>query len=94
MKTRVDERIETCLQAKARFPRASAAACILNISRTGCRMRTQERTARVGTTVILELLNELYVTGEIVRDQKADCGVRFHRPLSEGVIDQIAAQLK
>lgn len=94
MKTRVDERIETFLQVQARFPSASAVVCILDISKNGCRIKTHDRSAKVGTTVVLELLNELYVSGEIVRDLETDCGVKFHRPVPEGVIDQIAAQPK
>lgn len=94
MKTRADERLETCFLAEARFAGASGVVCILDISVSGCRMKTDLKPARLGAKVVLTLAGDHYASGEIVRRLESECGVQFHRPLSIVVIDQIAAQLE
>jgi hypothetical protein len=94
MKTRVEERLQTCFLAEARFPRASTVVCILDISKSGCLMRTDDQFAKAGATVVLKLAEDHYASGEIVRKLGTDCGVQFHRPLGDEIIDHIAARLE
>lgn len=93
MKTRVDERVQTCFPVQVRFPGASAGVCIRDISISGCRIKTDDKSARVGATIVLQLTDDTYTSGEIVRRLGTDFGVRFHRPVAEVIIDQIAARL-
>lgn len=94
MKTRVNNRVQTWFSSEARFPGASAVASILDISISGCRMKTDEKSAKIGTTIVLQLADNHYASGEIVRKVGTNFGVHFHRPVGDAIIDQIAARLE
>lgn len=94
MKTRVNNRVQTWFSSEARFSGASAVVSILDISISGCRMKTDEESAKIGTTIILQLADDHYASGEIVRKVATNFGVHFHRPVDDAIINQIAARLK
>lgn len=94
MKTRVNDRVQTWFRSEARFPGASAVVRILDISISGCRMKTDDNSAKVGATIVLQLADDHYASGEIVRKVGTEFGVQFHRPVGDMIIDQIAARLE
>lgn len=92
MQVREGERVSCEFRTKARFPKSSAVVAILDVSTTGCRIRTDARQAKIGSTIIVELAVGQFASGEVVRSAEDCFGVCFHRPVSPEIIDQIAAR--
>ena len=93
MKVREQERIQTHFLSAARIPASQAEVTIVDVSETGCRIITDCKSAKIGTTIILALPNDQYASGQIVWIHLEECGVHFHKPVSLDSIDSIAAHL-
>lgn len=92
MKNRVEERIEICLAREGMtFAEPDSNFLVLDISSGGCRVRTALDSMRIGTTVVLKFSEAEQVAGQVAWKQRGECGVEFFRPLSDEVIDKIAA---
>ncbi|WP_338242331.1 PilZ domain-containing protein [Aurantiacibacter hainanensis] len=83
---RLEERREINLPTTARIPHADAQITVLNLSATGCKLRTATEAARLGCTVLVRLSAEDEVSGQIVWRQGEICGVHFHRQIPAEMI--------
>lgn len=90
MKVRTDERFGSDLATVARFPESGIALSVVDVSHTGCRIRSGSELARVGATIIITISELADVSGEIVWAKDGYSGVRFHMPISDKLVDQIA----
>lgn len=90
MRVRGDERFGSDLATVARLPATGIALSVVDVSHTGCRIRADSELARVGATIIITISDLADVSGEIVWAEGGYCGVRFHTPISDELVDQIA----
>lgn len=83
---RSGERREINLPTLARIPHADARITVLNLSATGCKLRTDSEAACKGTTVLVRLSAVDEIPGQIVWREQDLCGVHFHREIPAEMI--------
>lgn len=93
MNVREQERIQTHYLSAVRVPASQAEVTIIEVSETRCRIMTESKSAKIGTTIILALPNDQYASGQIVWKHREECGVHFHKSICLASIDSIAAHL-
>ncbi len=66
---------------------ASLLRCtIRNLSPTGCLVECRGLPAEIGAPVLLTLMDDLHVMGEIAWQMGDSSGIRFHRPIAASVV--------
>ena len=80
---RAHDRVESGLSTICRVPASPHRATVIDVSRTGCRIRIADGLhVPVGATVHLDFGPERKVTGMVMWTDPRSAGVRFNRPLS------------
>lgn len=84
-------RVPVGLTVGGRVPATPIAAHILDLSETGCRVRTPDiDLVRRGATILLALEADVEVAGQIVWLSGDRFGVRFHEPIAPDTIASIS----
>lgn len=84
------ERFKSGVPTAACVPTSDVDVAVVDVSATGCRLRTTSRNAQIGATILLKFADLEEVAGQIVWTHRQQFGVRFTRKLSEKDLDRIA----
>lgn len=79
---RRDARIDSSTPAIARIPASPHRVVLIDVSRTGCRIRVDGIAVPVGSTVNLDFGPGRKLVGQVMWSQARTAGVRFDRALS------------
>ena len=90
MQVRNEERFASDISAVARIPATGIETTILDVSSTGCKLAADSNLAQVGATIIIRLSERDEIAGQVVWANRKLRGVKFHSPISDELIDQIA----
>ncbi|WP_086436703.1 PilZ domain-containing protein [Altererythrobacter xiamenensis] len=90
MELRQGDRFASRFVTAARIPASNAEVAILDISTTGCKIRTSSELAQIGATILIRLPDGEEAAGQIAWKNKERCGVKFSKPIPEQLIDRIA----
>ncbi|MCT2557561.1 PilZ domain-containing protein [Tsuneonella sp. YG55] len=78
---RGDARIESGASAIARIPASPHRVTLIDVSRTGCRIRVGGLAVPVGATVTLDFGPDRRLSGQVVWAQPRTAGIRFDEAL-------------
>lgn len=90
MWVRGEQRFTSNVPVMARLPDSNIDVVVVDVSATGCRLRTRSRDVQVGATILLEFEGIEEIAGQIAWSERRQFGVRFNRILPEATLDQIA----
>ncbi|SMQ69549.1 PilZ domain-containing protein [Altererythrobacter xiamenensis] len=93
MPTRKSERVSTSRTAIATIPGSDFRVLVRDISVSGCRLSTDSALAKTGSTIIVSLAGLEMASGQIAWVADGECGVKFHRPITEEAVDQISGAI-
>lgn len=91
MEKRRAKRFAFDIEAQARVPATKVAVTILDLSASGCRLRTESTLAQYGASIIMLLPQQIEVRGWIVWKSGGTCGVEFEKPLSERCVAELTS---
>lgn len=89
---RASDRFAVNLAARCRVPATPHPVTLLDLSRTGCRVRISTVHVTPGTTVHIDLNPAASVSGQVAWSGPQTAGVKFHRRLDTAVAVQLGIE--
>lgn len=93
MKLRRHERLAVYITTVAQAPAQAVDVDVLDLSVSGCRIRSFDNALRVGATVVLRLSDTEEVAGQLVWVAKDEGGVEFYKMIGEHAVDKFASAI-
>lgn len=86
MNKREAERFVSDFATQARIPATRVSVTIVDLSTSGCKLRTESELAQAGSSIVMSFINQLETHGWIVWKSGTECGVQFDNPLPSSLV--------